>query len=107
MMERFEDAFQYIELAEQQSRILTYIRARIIFMRILQCYLNKQPTGSLLTDLRKILNEPGSFEYWSMEPVIDYLKTKKHITPQQADILITLIKVLSNIENISLLDGVF
>ena len=106
MLDRFDDAFRHIELAEQHCRERSYIRARTIFLGILQCYLNQRPTGPLLAQLRQTLSEPGAFEDWTMEPVIDHLKVKKRLSAAQIEVLMILIKVLSNVVNLPQLDTI-
>ena len=106
MLNRFDDAFWHIEEAEKYCFDRSYVRARTLFLRILQCYLCQKPTGSLLVQLKEALSEPGAFEDWTMEPVIDHLKIDKQLPTIQAEILMTLIRVLSSVSNLSKLDTI-
>ena len=106
MLDRFDHAFQHIKLAEQHCRDLSYIRARTIFLRILQCYINQRSTGNLLAQLRQTLSEPGAFEHWTMEPVVDHLKAKERLSVTQIEILMILVKVLSSVTNLPHLDTI-
>jgi hypothetical protein len=106
MLGRFVDAYRHLESAEQHCRERSYVRARTIFLRILQCYLNKRPTGGLLLKLRQTVTEPGAFEDWTMEPVIDYLRVNKRITADQNEVLMLLVKVLSSITNLPQLETI-
>jgi len=106
MLDRFDDAFRHLDVAEQHCRERSYVRARAIFLRILECYLNQHPTGRLLAQLRQTLSEPGAFEDWTMEPVVDHLKTRERFTAAQIEILMILISVVSSVTNLPQLDRI-
>jgi tetratricopeptide (TPR) repeat protein len=106
MQDRFDDAFRHLDVTEQHCRAQAYVRARTIFFRILQRCFDQQPTGSLLAQLRQTLSEPGAFEDWIMEPVIEHLRLKERLSAGQIEVLKTLVKVLSNVTNLPQLDTV-
>jgi len=100
MLNRVDDAFRYLDMAEQFCRERSYVQARIIFLHILKCYIDQKSTGNLLMKLRQTLSEPGAFEGWTMEPVIDHLKVRQKISASQSQILMNLIKVLGSVTNL-------
>ena len=105
MLNRFEDAVRHTEAAEEHCDGHSYVRGARLFLRVVQCYLTQQSTGRL-SQLRQTLAEPGVFEDWTMEPVIEYLKTNGRLTAAQTKILMTLIKVLSSVEDLPQMDTI-
>jgi hypothetical protein len=97
LLDRFDEAFGQLDLAEQHCSGRTYVRARTIFLRVLQCYMKRKPTSTLLRQLRDVLCEPGAFEEWSMHVVVEHLKSQQYLLATQADTLATLVDVLSDV----------